>query len=138
MKNLTLESKRALSSLFHRLGISSIKEIHYIGKPWLHMNPKKLFIKYAITNRDSHISLVTILKRWSATRFSDPFLSLITQLNFWSSMIHLINQGFASFFSTRYFKVAWSMKTMAWDHMRYGLNFSNPKPTTKNSFSVTV
>ena len=82
--------------------------IHYVGKPWLHKIPEKLLIEKTITNRDSHALLVTILNRWSVTQFSKPFLSLISQSNSWSSIHHLINLCFASFFSVRCFKVAWS------------------------------
>jgi hypothetical protein len=50
-----------------------------------------------------------ILDKWSATEFFTPFLSFISKSNSWSSKIHLINRGLASFLVSKYFKVAWSV-----------------------------
>jgi len=43
-------------------------------------------------------------ERWSATRFSTPFLSQIFKLNSWRSKTHLINLGLASFFASKYLR----------------------------------
>jgi len=76
------------------------------------------------------------LDMWSATTLSAPFLSLILKLNSCKSSIYRINLALASFFASKYLKVAWSVKTVTVDPIRYCLNYSSAKITAKNSFSV--
>ena len=53
-----------------------------------------------------------ILKRWTATRFSAPFLPLISRSNYYRSWIQRMSCGLASFLVKRYFGTTWSMCTI--------------------------
>ena len=58
---------------------------------------------------------LSILLRWSATRFYAPLLSRISKSNSWSQSIHLISRGFDFAFFNRYLRAAWSVNTTTGD-----------------------
>jgi hypothetical protein len=62
-----------------------------------------------VINGNLCVSLYCSLDKWSATKFSTPFLSLISMSNSWSKRIHQINRGLASFLVRRYLRAAWSV-----------------------------
>jgi len=54
---------------------------------------------------------LSILLRWSATKFCTLLLSQISKSNSWSQSIHLINRGLDSAFFNRYLRAAWLVNT---------------------------
>ena len=50
--------------------------------------------------------------RWSATTFSDPFLSLISISNSYKSITYHMSLSFESFLFKRYFNTAWFVYTI--------------------------
>ena len=71
--------------------------------------------------------------RWSATRFSIPFLSLISRSNSCNRRTHYISLYFASFLLIRYLMADWSLCTITLLPIKLGLNSSKAK-TMANSF----
>ena len=89
--------------------------IHIVSKPW-----NGRFVSSITKSYSSGKSSLTCTSslgpsnrdRWSATRFSVPFLSLISRLNSFNRRTYLISLGFASFLVIRYLMAEWSACTI--------------------------
>ena len=67
---------------------------------------------------ESLVYLEKILDKWSATKFSEPFLSLISRSNSYSNRVQLMSLGLVSFLANKYLKAAWSVNTITFEHRR--------------------
>jgi len=84
------------------------------------------------SNRSSSIRVVSgpKLDKWSATTFSSPALCRISKSNSWRRT-HWMRWGSESNFFNRCSNVAWSVKTMTLELIKYDQNFSNTNIATK-------